>query len=120
MKQPKHSILYIDETDSYSLIKRGKMREWQFGKASSIAMGDALSYSKKRNGAEGFDWLFEGETIGIMDGVPRSAGMRKLELTNDYPYPDAEIGTKEELFNSLLKGECILSPCVEPKFWACK
>lgn len=66
-----------------------------------------MPYSMKRNGAEGFDWLFEGKTIGIMDGVPRSARMRELELMEDHPYPDVEIDAKEELFNSLLKGECI-------------
>jgi hypothetical protein len=85
------------------------MREYSFGRASSIAMNDPFSYSKKRNAAEGFDWLFEGEHIAIYDGVPAQSGMKYLHLTDDYPYPHVEIGSKEMLFNALQNGQCVLS-----------
>ena len=85
------------------------MREYSFGRASSIAMKDPFSYSKKRNAAEGFDWLFEGEQVAIYDGVPAQSGMKYLDLTDDYPYPVAKIGSKEMLFYALLNGKCVLS-----------
>lgn len=85
------------------------MREYSFGSASSIAMNDPFSYSKKRNAAEGFDWLFEGEQVAIYDGVPAQSGMKFVYLTDDYPYPTVEIGSKEMLFYALLNGKCVLS-----------
>ena len=85
------------------------MREWSFGRASSIVMNDPFSYSKKRNAAEGFDWLFEGEQVAIYDGVPAQSGMIFVYLTDDYPYPTVEIGSKEMLFDALQNGQCVLS-----------
>lgn len=85
------------------------MREYSFGRASSIAMNDPFSYSKKRNAAEGFDWLFEGKQVAIYDGVPAQSGMKFVYLTDDYPYPTVKIGSKEMLFYALLNGKCVLS-----------
>ena len=92
------------------------MREWSFGRASSIAMNDPFSYSKKRDAAEGFNWLFEGEHIAIYDGVPAQSGMKYLDLTDDYPYPVAKIGSKEMLFDALQNGKCVLSAYADSKY----
>ena len=92
------------------------MREWSFGRASSIAMNDPFSYSKKRNAAEGFDWLFEGEQIAIYDGFPKQSAMKSLHLTDDYPYPDVAIGSKEMLFDALQKGKCVLSAYADSRW----
>ena len=92
------------------------MREYSFGRASSIAMNDPFSFPKKWNAAEGFDWLVEGKQVAIYDGVPAQSGMKYLHLTDDYPYPTVKIGSKEMLFYALLNGKCVLSAYADSKY----
>lgn len=85
------------------------MRNYSFGKASRYALENTVP--KKRDaGCDGCGWLFSRETDGVW-GIPSGSGMKHLNVPDDYPYPSAEIGTKEQLYRSLLKGECIPTSC---------
>ena len=88
------------------------MRYWEFGKASSIAMGkDTMRYAEKKGCYDNFSWLFSGGSVGIV-GAPSTKNMRHISLPDDYPYPSASIGTKKEVYEALLRGQCYPSCCV--------
>jgi len=38
--------------------------------------------------------------------------MKPLNVPDCYPYPSAEIGTKEQLYRALFEGECLPDSCV--------
>ncbi len=85
------------------------MRNYSFGKASRYAVENAIP--KKRDvGCDGCRWLFSGKTDGVW-GTPSGSDMRSVNVPDDYPYPYACIGTKEQLYRSLLKGECVPTSC---------
>ena len=86
------------------------MRDYSFGKASKYALDNTIP--KKRDvGCDDCRWLFSGNTDGVW-GHPSGSDMRQLNVPDDYPYPCAYIGTKEQLYRSLLNGECIPTSCV--------
>ena len=94
------------------------MRHYEFGRASSVAMGkDTRKYAEKRGCGNGFSWLFSGESIGIV-GAPSTKNMRDIPLPDDYPYPSASIGCKKELYEALLRGQCYPSCCVSSTYEA--
>ena len=87
------------------------MRDYCFGKASKYALNDTTPKNRKDEGCDNCRWLFSGNTVGIW-GTPSDSGMKYLNVPDDYPYPSAEIGTKEQLYRALLKGECVPASCV--------
>ena len=88
------------------------MREFEFGKASKYALSNTIPKDRKDKGCDSCRWLFSGNIEGIW-GTPLGSDMRPLIVPDEYPYPSAEIGTKEQLYSALLRGECVPASCVD-------
>ena len=88
------------------------MRHYEFGKASKYAMNNTIPEKRKDDGADSCKWLFSGYSESIY-GSPAGLGMKILKVPDVSPYPMAEIGTKEQLYRSLLNGKCVPASCVK-------
>ncbi len=88
------------------------MRDYCFGKASKYALNDTTPKNRKDEGCDSCRWLISGNREGIW-GRPSGSDMKYLlNVPDEYPYPTAKIGTKEQLYRALLKGECVPASCV--------